>query len=246
MKSIIIILGLLNLAAIGTVLYYFRYKFRIIYQQLGRLERVCERSAWDACNLVTTLSPKCPLPAPGGWAVSADLLVEIVNTIQRKKPHFVVELGTGLSTAVIALTLQKMAIGKLCSIEHDAKFASASRELLESLGLSNIVELRLAPLTLTKQFGEEQYWYDLSVLEDLIRIDLLLVDGPPALTPTIRYPALPFFWDRMQIGGQIILDDAKREGEGLILNRWQKEFSISEMICLDHDKGTVIITKKAI
>ncbi len=61
------------------------------------------------------------------------------------------------------------------------------------------------------------------------------MDGPPAYEEEIkysRYPAVPYFLQQLAEDFTIILDDANRQGEQEIIQRWQKllerEFEIAE------------------
>ena len=74
-------------------------------------------------------------------------------------------------------------------------------------------------------------WYDPAALGRLPKrgIDLLLVDGPPAGGPGIqasRYRALPALADRLAPNAAVVLDDADREGERRVLDRWLAGFPL--------------------
>ena len=71
------------------------------------------------------------------------------------------------------------------------------------------------------------HWYAQHALPSLPpRIDLLLVDGPPAFEPHIelsRYPALPALAERLVPDATVILDDIDRPGELRILETWERD-----------------------
>jgi hypothetical protein len=75
-------------------------------------------------------------------------------------------------------------------------------------------------------------WYDRAALGELppAGVGLLLVDGPPASPGSgaerSRYPALPLLADRLAPGATVILDDALRDGERWVLERWERELAI--------------------
>jgi hypothetical protein len=101
-------------------------------------------------------------------------------------------------------------------------------------GLDDLVEVRHAPLTEVKtEFsgaGEDgpvesaPHWYDLSRLDDLDRIGLLFVDGPPQATgEQARYPAVPALLPRCTADAVVVLDDADRPDERALGDRWVAE-----------------------
>lgn len=55
-------------------------------------------------------------------------------------------------------------------------------------------------------------------------IDLLLIDGPPwSVHPFVRGMAERLF-DRIPVGGIVMLDDAARPGERHVAGRWRKDW----------------------
>ena len=59
------------------------------------------------------------LPATRGWAASPDLLLSISQLVKEQKPKLVVELGSGVSTLVVA----KSGAKKVISFDGDADYA---------------------------------------------------------------------------------------------------------------------------
>lgn len=105
------------------------------------------------------------------------------------------------------------------SLEHDPRFLAATEDAVVTTGVEDFVDLRLAPLVDVELGGETFQWYDYD--HDLSGVGLLLVDGPPGATgPTARYPAFPMFHPALSDGAFVILDDASREDEKSILERW--------------------------
>lgn len=219
---------------------YARKRYRRLMARLDGLQGF----VWDALTLIGSLRPRVPLRRPGHWAASADFLIEISRRIAEDQPEVVVELGSGLSTVVTALLLKHRGRGRMVSIDHDADFAAATRRDLAANDLMAFAEVRVAPLVETRAFGGTRLWYDTRRLIDLADIDLLVVDGPPMpFAADIRYPTMAFFWDRLKPGACVLLDDADREGERIIVERWQAEFSGMESRHLDLEKGAVLLRK---
>jgi predicted O-methyltransferase YrrM len=238
--SLVAVVLLIELAVGTWAFLYARERYRRLMMRFDGLHGF----VWDTLNLVTSLRPRVPLRRPGHWAVSADFLIEISQRIIEDEPELVVELGSGLSTVVTALLLKHRGRGRMISIDHEAAFAATTRCDLAANDLTAFVEVRVAPLLETRAFGGTRLWYDTQVLTDLTDIDLLVVDGPPMpIAPDIRYPSLAFFWDRLRPGACVLLDDADREGERTILERWRAEFPDMESHHLDLEKGAVLLRK---
>ncbi len=143
----------------------------------------------------------------------------------------VVECGSGESTIAIAELLRRLGTGRVYSLEHHAGWAQVMRERIESEGLGRFAELIEAPLGPHPLAPAGCGWYGPEAPERLPeRIDLLLVDGPPTFAAGAerqRYPALPALGPRLAPGAWVILDDAAREGEAWVLERWRAETGLT-------------------
>jgi hypothetical protein len=82
-------------------------------------------------------------------------------------------------------------------------------------------------------------WYDHGPLP--AEIDLLIVDGPPwAIHPYVRGAADSLF-DRMAVGGTVLLDDAARPGERVVARKWRKRWPNFEFELIQvGTKGTLV------
>jgi predicted O-methyltransferase YrrM len=173
-----------------------------------------------------------PLLDRGGYlpwtegALAPAALATVCNEIALAGRRTIVELGSGISTVVIARLLRERG-GRIDSLEHDRRWAALvrthlQRERLEDL--ASVIETSLRPHPLGRGGAP---WYDEVALAGLPdRIDLLLVDGPPAYGEGMaesRYPALPLLAGRLSQGALVILDDAERPGERAILAAWEAE-----------------------
>lgn len=219
----------------------------VIARKLRRLRSMVrrqERHVWEAHNVFRLFQGDAPLPLPGGWAASTDLLGELIRAIASRRPRCVIELGSGVSTLVIAAALRSNGGGRLISIDGDEGYAAQTREQLQRQGLEAWVELRFAALTEMKCEGIARPWYDTRVLADLADVELLLIDGPPtALRADIRYPSLPFFWGRLAPGAIVLLDDAARAPERAMAAAWQRQFPDATYEYLHLEKGALRITR---
>lgn len=166
-----------------------------------------------------------PLPALGGWAMDPSGLVRVLHLVATRRPGLVVECGSGASTVWLAYAVRD-AGGRIVALEHDEAHLEETAGLLEEHHLTDVAELRLAPLSDVPVGDTTRRWYDVGVVEDLKGIDLLVVDGPPGDTSQeARYPAVPLLRDRLADQAVIALDDAARTDEQRILQRWLEEDS---------------------
>ncbi len=177
------------------------------------------------------------VPPTRSWAASPDLLLTIAETVKKLGPGLVVELGSGVSTLVAA----KSGARKIISIDNSEIFGGQTRQLLKDHEVRG-VEVRIAQLM---PYINGFEWYDTSVLTDLKEIDLLIIDGPPgSKNPEARYPALKEFKDKLSANATIIIDDVKRDGERKLAEDFAKSLPNHELVILDHEKGTAVISPR--
>jgi predicted O-methyltransferase YrrM len=224
----------------------------ILNRKLRRLRSMLrrqERHVWETHNIFRVFHGGVPLPLPGGWAASTDLLGEVLRAVtarHARQPQLVVELGSGVSTLVIAAALRANGAGRLISVDAEEGYAAITREQLQRHSLTDWAEIRFAVLKDMVFEGVTRPWYDTAALGDLKEIDLLLIDGPPTLLrPDIRYPALPFFWNRLSAGAIVLLDDAARPAEQGMAKIWQRTFPQARYDYLRFEKGALRVTKPA-
>lgn len=189
---------------------------------------------------LATIAPRLgsQLSGLGNWAVDADFARLVVQEAE-KGPGFVVELGSGLSTQLVASILAKKGAGRLVTIDHDPQFAGATAARLEGIG-GDRAEVVVAPLR-EQTFGEtKSEWYDIeTVLATLPEnpIDLLIVDGPPATSTWTRWPAIEVLGSRLAPGAVVLLDDGRRWHERASALRWAREHPELKLCWHDTLKG---------
>jgi hypothetical protein len=178
-------------------------------------------------SLTSFLPLRAPLPPMGGYALGADLAVELVTHVLAERPSLVAELGSGVSTLVTAYALEVAGGGRLVSIEHDLEWVEITRRRLALHGFPRAgveVEVRHAPLAPLAGCAPATRWYDLAAVEDLHDIGLLTIDGPPNDSGELaRYPALSRLADRLADAATIVIDDAARIPETTAIERWEAE-----------------------
>lgn len=184
------------------------------------------------------LSPDA-LPHLGSWKADAGFLTLLVDHIERARPQTVVELGAGASSLVAARALQRSGGGRLISCDQHAGFVQATRQWLRDNGVE--AELRATPFRRAPG-GWPGIWYDHGALP--ARIDLLVIDGPPwTIHPFVRGAAETLF-DRLPVGGTVLLDDAARPGERMVARTWRRRWPGFEFALVHAgSKGTLVGTR---
>jgi predicted O-methyltransferase YrrM len=166
-------------------------------------------------------------------------LVVVCNDVIVNKRRRVVELGSGMSTVLLArLLTQRRPRGgwRLASVEHDASWAQRVTDQLDRENIGRHVSVIHAPLVPHHLAAADLLWYDDAAvaagLDAMLRgdlVDLLVVDGPPAFVAghgLARAPALPVFQHRLAPGATVVLDDIDRPGEQEVVRRWERTTSL--------------------
>jgi hypothetical protein len=189
--------------------------------------------------LQTTLGADQPLPALGGYAVEPDCAAVLARHILAHRPQCVVEAGCGASTIVAAYCLRRLGSGRVIALEHSLHWAEAMRQDLRARELERFAEVRDAPLETHTIEGEPWSWFASRAQAFDRPIDLLVVDGPPAVgRRDARFPALPLLADRLSPEAFILCDDADRRGERGMLERWKRMYPGLEITTLPTKRGT--------
>lgn len=175
-------------------------------------------------QLLGKYSPQARLPAVAGWALSPAGLLALVDLIETRDASVIVECGSGTSSLWIAYALKHLGRGRLIALEHLPEYAEKTRALVSAHGVSDFVEVRLAPLTQVQTPKGEFSWYSFDPAELQQPIDVLLVDGPPGTTgPHARYPALPVLMEHLAPDAVIVADDVDRRDEMEIIEFWLED-----------------------
>lgn len=182
-------------------------------------------------------------PPLRGWAASPDILAHLFKEIIVLRPRLIVECGSGASSVWMALACRSLEIdARVVAVDHDDSFARKTREWAEECGVSDIVDIRVAPLDEAQVQGAPWWWYATEAFEDLSDIGLLFVDGPPESAGELsRYPALPLLRSRLAEQATVVLDDLIRPDEKVIASRWQQEFPEFAYSELAVEKGAAVL-----
>ena len=193
-------------------------------------------------SLHALLDLRAPLPPMRGWAASPDFLNTLVETLRSQRPSTVVELGSGVSTVVCGYVLESLGAGRVVTLDHEADYAQKTRDTLKVHGLEAVTEVIHAPLVDTALNGKRWQWYDLSRLEGVDRIDVLVVDGPPIpIQPLSRYPALPQLFERLSDDAVVLVDDGDRSPVTEMVDVWRRDYPGIDVTALGHEKGAYVV-----
>jgi predicted O-methyltransferase YrrM len=187
-----------------------------------------------------------PLPSMRGMAISPDFAAILIEQIRTRRPRTIVELGCGVSTIVSSYTIEQLGYdGRIVSIDHESEYAEICRRRLDEHGLSHIATVYECPLRDQNVNGAQSKYYGLSKANLPDEIDMLVVDGPPFwVQKRARYPALPLLIGRLKRDAVVIVDDAGRDDERAIVQRWLEEFSDFEHSYISTEKGTSILKRQ--
>lgn len=182
-------------------------------------------------RLLNAVADALPDPPPGllreltrAWgnkifAADHGYLQEVVRHAAAT-PGPILECGCGLTTLLLGVIADRGGRQVWC-LEHFPKWHLRVSRMLEPCRI-NSVHLLLAPL---RDFGSYS-WYDIPRAGLPGRYSLVVCDGPPGRTPGGRYGLFPQMKDCLDPDTVILLDDAAREGDREVLERWVAEFGV--------------------
>ncbi len=223
-----------------------RPAFRSALRSLVRPLTPAGRATREQLLRLTGL-PSDLFPVAAAWTAATDFLLPVARELLARAPDLVVDVGSGLSTAVCARCVELNGRGRVVSLEHDAAFRIRTLGFLREAGVQGRVEVVLAPLADTAVGGEVFRWYGSEALAAIdAPIGAMLIDGPPGATGALaRYPAGPLLFPRMAAGGAVFVDDAGRADERMVLARFAREFPEFSQSPMDTAKGAVILRRRA-
>jgi predicted O-methyltransferase YrrM len=178
-------------------------------------------------------------------AIAPETLALIQHMIAALNMGRVLELGSGLSTVLLANSFRRAGEGRILSYDDDARWAALTQAAVEREGLAAIAEVRVAPMVDVTAGGRNAAWYDLSKLDAAERFDLIVVDGPPSWKGDshARLPALYRLEKHLAENGVLVLDDAARPGERSIAEQWQRDFPALHFRMVDIGRGLFVASR---
>lgn len=198
-----------------------------------------------------------------GWPVSSDFMLYLIKLIERGNYDVIIEFGSGSSTLAVAKTLaliesrrQAKPTAAFVSFDHLEQFYKETHRELTHAGMSERVQLVLAPLINTEAANGNNYlYYDCqSTLAKLakkywtenLRV-LAIVDGPPGSSGKhARYMAGPYILQYFK-GKDIdlLLDDTNRKEEEEIIGMWKSDVSALGLSAIEEtiklEKGACLL-----
>ena len=170
------------------------------------------------------------MPQLGGWRLNPTTVVSLVRYVRdelgERKGSVILDLGSGASTFWLATAIEHAGVdAHVYTVDHESRYLTQTMSALVKAGLGSYVTPILAPLKEYPFAEEGRIWYDITKLQHLDEIDLMLVDGPPsAEIGDARWPAVPFFQSRLNTGALICLDDTFRRGERDVVESWSTDY----------------------
>ena len=186
------------------------------------IEAILQAALLDAEH--TDLSWIQPPPEDHGWTLALDALRFLTNVVRHFKPRHILEFGSGLSTLVLARAAAALAHEcRISSLDHDPEFGAAAAEsCLNHVNETCYVAFQTAPLV-ARWYGDKfvpTYLIKPKQLASEIPVDLVLIDGPPAVLGG-REGTLYQAMDYVKPGALVLIDDARRREERKALTNWQ-------------------------
>jgi hypothetical protein len=154
------------------------------------------------------------------WSALDEYLTACIQgSVAAKGP--ILECGSGLSTLLVGAVAKERGL-EHWALEHSPEWAARVRRYLDRYRMDS-VRLCTAPL---KHYGEFD-WYD-APLESLpASLGLVICDGPPYWNKGGRFGLVPILQARLKEHCVILLDDAAREQERTIAQRWASALGAS-------------------
>jgi len=238
------------LSIIEVLLLLFLHNYSIILQKrknsYAKQNQINDYNQIESyINLVSVINITRPLPKMRGAAIAPDFANILVSIMLENKPEVILECGSGVSTLIISYCIKKLGSGHIWSLDHEKKYLDITRKNVQIHGLENYASVIFAPLKSIVIDNKNYNWYETKSLKTIpSKIDLLVIDGPPRrYSSDVRYPALPLLYDYLSDDAVIVLDDANRQGEKEIINKWLELYNIFTYELNDTEKGTVILRK---
>lgn len=153
-----------------------------------------------------------------GYSAEHEYLLAL-SEYARKMRAPVLECGSGLSTLLLGIIAQQNG-NKIWTLEHHPEWAEKMKKSLNKFGIKS-VELCVAPLRKYEEFD----WYNAPLEEMPREFSMVVCDGPPGATRGGRYGLIPVMREFLPSGCVILADDANRQDERAILEKWAKELN---------------------
>lgn len=238
------------LGALAVIALRLRARFRRLDQRFEALASMLEVKSVEIQSAVAIAQLQFRYPVfLGGPSVDAQHVRELLAVLEEMRPRVILELGSGSSTVIVARALQTLGNPPELhvAIDHDVRYLRNTIQLARANGVEQFVRFEHCPLAPIA--GYALPWYS-NVPETVGRaqIDLVIVDGPPAYErgkENSREPALSVLRPFLSKRAVVILDDANRQAEGRILDRWLQEYPEFSLRRIREGKGVAVLSLRA-
>ena len=164
-----------------------------------------------------------PPPRNDWWTLAPDALRFLVSLVTYVRPRHILELGSGLSTRVLAWACaESQPSCRITSIDHDPEYSQIAQKEFAACPLSSHVKFQVAPLV-ARTYARKllpTYYLRRSQFASRRPVDLILIDGP--VWPLGgREGTLYQILELTRPGTIVLLDDASRKEEAGVLANWQ-------------------------
>lgn len=216
-------------------------ELRLRMQQAYRHRERLTNQLHSVANLQSLVVGGAGLPPLRGWALMPDSAEAIFRLVRAAGAGHVVELGSGSSTALLAMEAEQRGAGRVTALEHDPVYVAQTNELLSRSGVTARALVLSCPLTPVTVDEWSIPWYNLDGIELPASIDVLIVDGPPGDTHEFARLPAELLFPRVVIGGSVVLDDADREAR--LVQRWLARPDFVAVVAPSTEKGLAILRR---
>lgn len=151
--------------------------------------------------------------ANGSWSTGPEY-AQVCMEAGEQVDGPILECGSGLSTLLLGWATRHSG-AEVWAFEHKEEWADQVRKELDKYDLNNVT-IFTTPL---RDYGNF-VWYD-PPLGDLPEdFGLVVCDGPPGDVKGHRYGVVPVMREHFAPNVLILMDDADREGERRVLDKW--------------------------
>lgn len=164
-----------------------------------------------------------PPPSAKGYTMAPDTLRFLGSIVNCLKPKHIIELGSGLSTILLARFCRNLDHEcHISSCDHDPSYSKEAAQVFEGEPSSDKVKFQVAPLVVRQYADTALPVYHLSKdhFSSPLPADLIVIDGPP-LSLGGREGTLYQMLDHCRPGTIVLLDDAGRKQEQQALQQWK-------------------------
>jgi hypothetical protein len=164
--------------------------------------------------------------AANPYSLGTEALNFVDDRIRRLRPNGILELGSGVSTVVIAACMSEIHgdhIPRVFSIDESETYLHETAHMLNAAGFSGSARLACRKVRDQRICGHRAPCYDLDdrFLQTFLdgTPDLLVVDGPSG-GGLVRFGTLPLVFDHIASPCTFFLDDALRTEEIHVASLW--------------------------